>query len=225
MRQDKPLAVQAVLFDMDGVLIDSEVPAFGRLEHTLAAMGIQLPLQALLDQYTGMQSRAIYADIIQRFGLELSVETFSAEHRRLSGRYYLDGELVVMPGLRIFLDRLFERGVGMALVSSTSSCNVLAVLNRLSLLRYFGAVVCGDHVQHTKPDPEGYLAASSFLGIAPDGCLIVEDSPIGIQAARNAGIRVAGYKASGHRQDTSAADVEVDSFEALAAWMHDKELL
>lgn len=127
-----------------------------------------------------------------------------------------------MPGLLELLEFLRHRGILKAVVSSTFSRNVLYALNRMSVLHYFEAVVCGDMMEKHKPFPEGYLNAAEYLGVGPGDCLVIEDSPIGIQAAKNAGIATVGYKGSVHMQDTSQADVQVSSYAELLEWLSAK---
>jgi len=76
-------------------------------------------------------------------------------------------------------------------------------------------MVCGDEVTHGKPDPEGYLAAAAKLGIAPAGCVIVEDAPSGVEAAHNAGMRVIAVTSTHSAEELSAADAVTDTLSAL----------
>lgn len=211
--------IKALLFDMDGVLLDSEIPAFNLLRNTLQKKGVEVSLDELLEQYTGMNSNAIYSALIKKYGFEQTIDDFRAEHQQYSGNYYKVGDLVPMKGSVHFFEHLRRSGIRMAVVSSTNSRNVLFALNRLSILHYFDAIVCGDMVEETKPSPEGYLKAVRYLKLNPCDCLIVEDSPIGIQAAKNADITVVGYKGSEHMQDTSQADIQVASYDDLLEWV------
>ena len=108
----------------------------------------------------------------------------------------------------------------MAVVSSTSTVGVITALNRMNLLKYFDAVVCSDMLGgRTKPAPDGYRKAAEFLGEKPEDCIVIEDSPFGIQAGKSAGMFVVGLKASEHKQDTSKADIEVsDYIELMNYW-------
>ena len=207
---------------MDGVLLDSEIPAFDLLRNTLEKKGVAVSLDNLLVWYTGLNSSDIYAEIIKKYGFNLTIDEFRSEHKQCSGNYYKDAELIPMQGMLEFLDRLQSGGIRMAVVSSTNSRNVLFALNRLSILQYFDAIVCGDMVEKTKPSPEGYLKAARYLQVEPGDCVIIEDSPIGIQAAKNAGIIVIGYKGSEHTQDTSLADAQVASYDELLEWVSSK---
>lgn len=209
------MAIKAVLFDMDGVLLDSEGPGFDRLRNTLDHLQVHVSLQSLLERYTGMRTGEIHAHLIQEHSLGMTAEEFALRHRKISGSYYLDGDLKMMPGLVPLLQGLKRRGMQLAVVSSTASMKVLAALNRLSLLEYFSTVVCGDHVQQAKPAPEGYRMAADLLHAPPEECLVIEDSPLGIQAAKNAGMRVIGYRGTSHVQDTSGADLEISHFKEL----------
>lgn len=209
---NRKVCSRAVLFDMDGVLLDSEIAAFQLLLQTLAQKGVELSLNCLLERYVGLSSDAIYAALIETYGFKLTVHEFREEHQRCSGNYYRDGTLKPMPGLLDFLEHLRSKGIPMAVVSSTGADNVLFALNRLSILKYFDAVIGGDMVTRTKPSPEGYRMAASYLHAVASECLAIEDSPVGIQAAKNAGTMVAGYKGSLHQQDTSKADIQIGSF-------------
>jgi len=219
--QGKHVKLQAVLFDMDGVLLDSAIPSFELIKNTLQAKGAgtDISLHELADTYNGKHSNDIYEALIDRYGLGQTVEEFRADHRRISGNFYTDAKLYPMEGLVPFLEFIKSNRVVMATVSSTNSKSVLFALNRLSLVQYFSAIVCGDHVVHHKPAPEGYFAAASLLAVKPEHCLVVEDSALGILAAKNAGMTVAGYKGSAYVQDTSGADKEVFSFDELLSWV------
>jgi HAD superfamily hydrolase (TIGR01509 family) len=211
--------MNAVLFDMDGVLLDSEIPSFDLLSKTLIKRGINISLDDLLNTYTGMSSDTIYASLIDRFGLNQTVDDFRFEHHRISGDFYSDGDLVPMPGLIHFMDYLYKNKIKMAVVSSTSSKGVLNALNRLLLIKYLDVIITGDMIKNTKPSPEGYLTAVHYLQSTPTDCLIIEDSPLGIKAAKNAGIYVIGFKGSKHIQDTSDADKETASYKELEQWI------
>ncbi|MDO5539336.1 MAG: HAD family phosphatase [Eubacteriales bacterium] len=200
-----------ILFDMDGVLLDSEAGSFGFMRETLSKRGIHIEMAALLGKI-GKTSRQVAEELIREYNLTETAEEFLEKNRKM-GNYYADSrQLCVMPGMYEFLELLKSRGIRMAVVSSTRAMSVLTALNRLSLISYMDAVVCGDMVKTPKPDPEGYLKAAGWLKAKPEECVVFEDSPVGIQAARNAGMRVVGFRGSELKQDTSEADFELDTY-------------
>lgn len=205
--------MKCVLFDFDGVIIDSEIGAFEHFRKSLKRTGIDITLDELL-KYIGKSSLEITTELFNKNNINRDPQEFLVE-RRNSGSYYEVSELLIMPGLIEFLETLKSKNIKMAVVSSTSSRSVVTALNRLSLLKYFDAIICGDMVKETKPSPEGYLKAAKLLNANPDDCIVIEDSPIGIQAGKNAGMKVIGFTGSTHVQDTSNADIEVKSFTEL----------
>lgn len=200
-----------ILFDMDGVLLDSEAGSFGFMREALLKRGIHIEMDALLGKI-GKTGRQVAEELIAEYHITETVEEFLEKNRKL-GNYYADSrQLTVMPCLYDFLKLLKSREIGMAVVSSTRAASVLTALNRLALISYMDAVVCGDMVKKPKPDPEGYLKAARWLGAKPQECVVFEDSPIGIRAAQHAGMRVVGFRGSELKQDTSGADFEFDTY-------------
>jgi HAD superfamily hydrolase (TIGR01509 family) len=211
--------IKAILFDMDGVLVDSEYAMFNMLRKTLKHRNIEISTLALINSYIGYSSNEIYASLIEKHGFPESIEEFRCKRRRLHGNYYTDAEIELMPGINAVLDYLRMLGVRMAVVSSTTSRNVLSALNRTSITKYFDAIVCGDMVRQAKPSPEGYLMAASFLQADVRETLAIEDSKIGIKAAKSAGIKVIGFAGSEVKQDISGADIQIASSAELLEWM------
>lgn len=211
--------IQAVLFDMDGVILDSETPAFELIRQTLKTKGVEISVRELAGTYTGMTSNVFFKALKDRYGFKESPDELRDEHLRISGNFYRDAELVPMPSLLPVLEYLHEMNIPMAVVSSTLSRDVLFTLNKLSILRFFSAIVGGDMVDKPKPDAEPYLTAAFYLNMPPESCIIIEDSPIGIGAARNAGITVIGFKGSEHIQDTSRADLQMSSHDEVLVWL------
>ena len=214
-----------VIFDMDGVLLDSEIGFFTMFRETLKAIGIEETLEDLLARYVGMTTRAIAADVLRRHDADITVDAFMAmkDHE---GDFYASCDAVKpFDGLCAFLEFLRSRGIRMAVVSSTCSRDVLNALNRMDVLKWFDAVVCGDTVTESKPSPQGYRKAMVYLGAAPSECIIVEDSRNGVQAALNAGVYVAAFKGSAVLQDTSKADLEAYSYAELQRKLLEKALI
>ncbi len=203
--------IKGVLFDFDGVVLDSEIEVFRLFQKTLSSMGINTSLDELL-LYVGKSSYAIAEDIIKKHNLMLTVEELQ-ERNRETGNFYCDS-MEIKP-FEDFVDLLIllkSEGVSTAVVSSTRSKNVITALNRMDLLKYMDIVICGDMVKETKPSPDGYLMALELMGLDTEVCVAIEDSPIGISAAKNANLKVLGFKGSSIKQDTSKADKELYSY-------------
>lgn len=201
-----------VLFDMDGVILDSEAGSFEFTRQILAKRGICVELDYLLKKI-GKTSRQVAEEVVREYQLTETAEEFLARNRSY-GNYYADSpRLEAMAGLYDFLEFLRGRDIRMGVVSSTGASGVLTALNRLRVLPWMDVVVCGNMVKRPKPDPEGYLLSARWLGAQPGECVVLEDSPIGISAAKNAGMRVIGFRGSVLKQDTSRADLECGSFQ------------
>ena len=214
--------VKAVLFDMDGVLLDSEIPAFIMFQESLKSVGIEVPLEELIS-YIGKTSLEIADLILKRNESELTAEEFIKIHRS-RGNFYAVSDSVVPYDYELdFIQDIYEKEIPMGVVSSTSTMSVVTALNRMGLLHYFDVVVCSDMLGgKTKPAPDGYLQAARLLNVKPEECVVIEDSPVGIRAGKAAGMYVIGLKASEYRQDTSDADDEVNSYKELIYVMKSK---
>ena len=207
--------VRCVIFDMDGVLLDSEEGAFSMLLETLRMIGIEETMDVMLRDYLGKPGTVIRRELLAKHHSPVTEEELRALHHSRGSYYAMSDDVRPMDGLVDFLEALRGRDIPMGVVSSTTSRDVLTALNRMRILKYFSAVVCSDALARGKPAPDGYLKAAEYLQAPPEDCLIIEDSPMGIRSARNAGIRVIGYKGSKIAQDTSGADWETASYAQL----------
>ena len=199
---------------MDGVLLDSEVGAFEIMRKTLSRLNVELDIEELL-KYIGKTSAQIANELVTKYNMGITGEQLRDKYRE-TGNFYADSDDVVpMPGLVKFLEVLRMDGIKTAVVSSTSSKNVITALNRMGIVKYFDAVICGDMVTNPKPDPEGYLKAAKLVDVLPNDCLVIEDSPHGINAGIAAGMTVVGFSGSEIQQDISRAAMKAASFDEL----------
>ena len=206
--------IKCICFDMDGVLLDSEVGAFEIMRKTLSRLNVELDIEELL-KYIGKTSAQIANELVAKYNMGITGEQLRDKYRE-TGNFYADSDDVVpMPGLVKFLEVLRMDGVKTAVVSSTSSKNVITALNRMGIVKYFDAVICGDMVTNPKPDPEGYLKAAKLVDVLPNDCLVIEDSPHGISAGIAAGMTVVGFSGSEIQQDISRAAMKAASFDEL----------
>lgn len=164
-----------VLFDFDGVLVDSEWLAFCQTQ-TLMAERYGVGLQAEdCRRYSGGTEERMARSLVERFALPVTPQALCAELSAASTLYESDA-LTLMPGARDFLLRLRRQGVRTGLVSSTASRHILSTANRLGLVSLMDVILCGDMVRRHKPDPEGYRTAMALLRAAPEECVILEVS-------------------------------------------------
>ena len=186
-------AFDAVLFDCDGVLVDSETITCSALRDMLAASGWSMTLAECMDYFVGKTVRSETAAIEAHTGMVLTdawMAAFYAERdRRLVARMALvDGALALVQQAHALCQ-------GRVAVCSGADRNKLTLmLDQLGLTSYFGdRVFSGHELPRSKPFPDVYLAGANALGVEPSRCLVIEDSPVGVAAGVAAGATVWGY--------------------------------
>ena len=216
----------AVIFDMDGVLVDSETIHFETTNAVLAARGARLERPAY-DTYLGMDEEAFFGRLAERFGLSESPTRLARERVALSVERLARDPLPPLPGVMELMLALRGEGRAMAVASSATHHQVQLVLERLGVGRLMAAVVSKDDVPRGKPAPDIYLEAARRLETDPARCLAIEDAALGVLAARTAGMTVlalvADPAAAQPHRDAGAADcrtslagLSVDDLDHLA---------
>jgi len=184
------MKIEAVLFDMDGTLVDSEGTHHRALSDVLDGLGLAKP--AGFDAaMTGQSLRAVYDHLVAEAGLPLSyAELATAKYRAFLDRI---GELHWRPGAQQALAAVAEAGCAFAVVTNSDRMLLDASLKVLGLTRPDLTTVSRNDVREGKPQPEPYLRAAWLLGLAPARCLVVEDSQAGATAGLAAGMTVIGW--------------------------------
>jgi beta-phosphoglucomutase len=207
---------RAVIFDMDGVLVDSGAPHREAWARMLGELGVPAPPE--------FWKRTIVRPATEAVPHLLGTSVPRAEARRLARRkheHYLtlaaDG-LPAVRGVVEFVERLCLRHVPLAVATSARRADAVELLGRLGLTERFAAIVTAEDVARGKPDPEVYLLAGRRLGAPPHACLVFEDAVVGVQAARGAGMRVFGVATTYDPEHLLAAGAErvIVTFEGLA---------
>jgi len=209
----------AVLWDLDGTLVDSGEHHFEAWQQIAAGLGHPLDREAFAHSFgkrndtilRGMLGNGVSAADIQRIG---------DEKEELYRRLVRERGLSLLPGAQHWLQRLKAAGWRQAVASSAPRGNVDAVLPLLGLDRFFDAVVSAEDVTAGKPDPAIFLAAAQRVGVRPVDCIVVEDAPAGLLGARRAGMRTVGVLSS--HFDGLDADIVVPSLTALAPDVFDR---
>ncbi len=183
--------MRAFIFDMDGTLLDNMSFHTAAWMETIAELGHSPvdPLEWEL-QTSGVPNRTIFAERLGVASQHLShwVDWKEAAYRRLA-----DGQLQPLPGLRAFLRAARKQGVRNAMATGAGAINIRFNLSALAMESTFETIVGADDVEKGKPDPEVFLTAAKRLGVPPSNCVVFEDAPLGIEAARRAGMRVVAF--------------------------------
>jgi beta-phosphoglucomutase len=215
----------AVLWDLDGTLVDSEEFHWQSWRGVMRGEGVELSYPQFLASFGQRNDRILGswlgegadADRIRRIG-----DAKEAEYRRLAETH----GLVLLPGAREWVVRLHAAGWKQAIASSAPRLNVETMLRVLGIVEDFDAVVSAEDVTVGKPDPQVFLKAAGKLGVPPSSCVVVEDAAAGVEAARRAGMRSIGVNPR-QRLDAdvfvaSLADLPSDTFERLLAPVQDR---
>ena len=179
--------VQAIIFDVDGTLLNTERIYMHSWKIAGAAAGFDVTQDVLL------RTRAINREAAKKIFQDALGENFDYDSIQIS-RTAISEELIakstdlLLPGVRETLDTLKAKGYPLAVASSTVTEKTVSHLEHAGLLHYFDAVVGGDMIARGKPNPDIFLKASSLLGIAPENCMVVGDTPADIRAATAAGM-------------------------------------
>lgn len=182
--------IKGVLFDMDGILFDSERPAVEADRAAAAAMGVTLPMEMTI-AFTGNNEQGMRQLLWEQFGPQFDVDHFMALSSQGVRDYFArcDGP-VLMPGVRDTLEWLKQQGYRMCVASSNFIGVVEKNLDRAGIAHYFEAAVGGDQVLRGKPHPEIFIAAARAINLEPAQCIAVEDSYNGVESAYAAGCMV-----------------------------------
>jgi len=206
---------KAVLWDLDGVLVDTAPFHFQAWQELFQSLGKGFS-EADFRRTFGLRNDAILADILGELA-PAEVERLAQRKEELY-RDKIGGRVTAIPGAIGLLRRLQQRGRKSAIVSSTTRENVRVVLSSLGLEGVFEAVVAEEDAPKGKPDPQGFLVAAEKLGVAAGECVVIEDAPGGVEAAKRAGMRCIGVTTSRPREALAAADLVVDSLEEAAVY-------
>ncbi|MYB23145.1 MAG: HAD family phosphatase [Chloroflexi bacterium] len=178
----------AVIFDMDGVLLDSEPLHYEAVRIILAEQGVDFPLEDYF-RYLGTTLTSTWDDLCDRYPITMPFAQFEARYNADVLAHYRAGAPLIR-GARELVEQLREAGVPIAVASSSHRMWVDAALKGAGLSDYFDQTTAGDEVSMGKPSPEIYLKATEKLGVDPARCIAIEDAPAGVESASAAGMKV-----------------------------------
>lgn len=179
---------KTVVFDMDGLMFDTERMTARIWEEIGADFGAR-DVSALMPQVIGTKSDLIRRVFRERYGADFPFERFMARSREKTDAFVAANGVPVKSGLFALLRYLRENGFTVAAASSTERARVLRYFRATGAEPYFSAIICGDMVKRSKPDPDIYLVAARQTGTPPTDCMALEDSPQGCLSACRAGMK------------------------------------
>lgn len=203
-----------VIFDMDGVLVDSYWAHLKSWQIVAAQQGRHISEEEFAATF-GRTSREIIASWPNAHYTEAEIAELD-QRKEAVFRELLASHFTPMPGVHQMLERLAKAGFRLAVGSSGPPENVALVLDRLGWKDRFSAVVHGMDVHRGKPDPEVFLLAAQRAGLNPSHCVVVEDAPLGIEAAHRAGMKAIGLVSTGRKpEQLAAADLLVHHLDQI----------
>ncbi len=215
--------LNAVIFDFDGVIVDSEPLHFEGFRRVLQRVDITLTREAYYQRYLGYDDRDCFAVVAGDEGVTLDPETTQSliAEKTAWMQQALAAEIEPLPGAVPLIRALSADGVPLAICSGALREEILIAARCVGVLDHFLHVVSAEDVADGKPDPQGYriarerLAETTGSDIPAEGCVVIEDSPAGITAGRSANMKVLAVATSYDQADLTDADRIVESLQAV----------
>ncbi len=210
------MKIQALIFDFDGLILDTEMPDFAAWVEIYEEHGCELPISEWAKILGGAGASPFDpCDYLEaQAGRPLDKDALRVKHRTLDKKALAEQQ--ILPGVENYIADAKRLGLKLAVASSSAHSWVDGHLQRLALFDHFDVIKCADDVPRTKPDPALFLAALAALGVEADSAIVLEDSPNGALAANRAGIYCVAVPNPLTRQLSLAhADLQLDSLADL----------
>ena len=189
-----PKKLQCVIFDMDGVIIDSEEIHKKAYYETFKNLGVEVS-EELYKTMTGSSTINAFQKLVNHFNLDDIPEELVLQKRKCYVNYFEnDPTLSLVNGVKELIQFLYKQNLTLVLASSSAMVNINRVFSRFDLNEYFTAKISGADLIASKPHPEIFEKAAILAGVSKEQCIVIEDSDNGIEAANKAGIYAIGYR-------------------------------
>ena len=209
-----PSLIAAVLFDVDGVTVESELLHLQTFNEILSSYRIHISEEEWKTRFLGAGSAAIMTTLFQENGIPDDPTPLISQRRILYREHVEKGDLQPVPGFLPFYESVQEANLPVAFVSTGHPVSLNATLKYLGLLGKH-PIVDVTQVTRIKPDPEAYLLGAATLKAVPEHCLVFEDSPIGITAAKSANMTCVALTTTNPSKDLAHADLIIPNFNGL----------
>lgn len=210
------MPLKAVLFDMDGVIVDTEPLHRKAYFKTFEDLSIRVS-EEMYNSFTGSSTKKVCETLIQEFSLTHTVEEITNIKRNYFKHFFdSDTEFDLLPGVRELIEHYHQNGIKLVLASSASLNTIEWVFEKFGLNPYFMGKISGAELKESKPHPEIFLKAARIADEPIENCMVIEDSTNGILAANRAKIFCAAYQSPHSKmQDYSIANLSVSNFKNL----------
>jgi len=207
---------KAVIFDLDGVISDTQRLHFEVDVEVLKRKGIDFPFKRM-NRYAGVSDREFFRELVfkkKKFSEKEMEKIIEMKYEILFKK--MKGNLKPIKGVIELIKRLKRNSFRLAVASSSPKKAVNFVLSSFKIKKYFDVILSREDVVKAKPDPEIYLKAAKLLKLKPEDCLVIEDSPSGIKAAKSAGMKCIAIATTLKKEQLKQADKIINSFEELS---------
>ncbi len=214
----------AIIFDFDGVILDSEPIHYEACCHVLKSLGITISYSEYMKKYLGFSDKDMFPRLLLNEGLSYSDREIKHLIQQKTRAYIHiisnQNPLPLIVDFEQFIFKIAPKINKIAICSGSSRSEIIAVLSKVrqgKLHAYFDTIVTTEDVQSGKPSPEGYLLAAKRLNVAPGRCVVIEDTLHGVKAAKAAGMQVIGLTTSYDKHQFLIADNVVTGYRQLLA--------
>jgi HAD superfamily hydrolase (TIGR01509 family) len=207
---------KAVLFDFDGVVVQSEMLHKKTFLELLSPYGVEVSDERWYREFAGTGSKHIFEVLVSEKGIDENPAELTEKRKKIYESYVRKGALGQTRGVVRLLRDLRGKDIKTAIVSGSHRTNVELALSVLNLGGYFDLIVSGDDLKERKPDPSPFLYAAEKLGVRPEECVVIEDSRSGMLAAMAAGMKLVCMIAH-PALDSSACRIKIRDFTGLSA--------